>query len=99
VGKGYCGNEGSYNGGYNLRRWSNATDTNIGNVAKPHPNCGEENFAMGQDWQYMLGNYDGTGQNNSSWQLIYATDTGSNAVTGLAPRVNAGTSSGHCGWR
>jgi len=99
VGKGYAGNEGSYNGGYNLRRWSNSTDTNIGNVAKPHPNCGEENFALGQDWQYMLGNYDGTGQNNTSWQLIYATDTGSNAVTGLAPRVNAGTSSGHCGWR
>jgi hypothetical protein len=99
VGKGYCGNEGSYNGGYNLRRWSNATDTNIGNVSKPHANCGEENFAMGQDWQYMLGNYDGTGQNNTSWQLIYATDTGSNAIVGLAPRVNAGTSSGHCGWR
>ena len=54
---------------------------------------------MGQDWQYMLGNYDGTGQNNTSWQFVYATDTGSNAVTGLAPRVNAGTSSGHCGWR
>lgn len=98
-GKGYAGNEGSYNGGYNLRRWSNATDTNIGNVAKPHPNCGEENFAMGQDWQYMLGNYDGSGQNNSSWKFYYATDSGSNSVTGLAPGVNAGTSSGHCGWR
>ena len=24
---------------------------------------------------------------------------GSNAIVGLAPRVNAGTSSGHCGWR
>lgn len=99
VGKGYAGNEGSYNGGYNLRRWSNSTDTNIGNVVKPHPNCGEENFALGQDWQYMLGNYDGTGQNNSSWLLYYATDSGSNAVVGLAPRVNAGTSSGQCGWR
>ena len=99
VGKGYAGNEGSYNGGYNLRRWSFSSDTNIGNVAKPHPNCGEENFAMGQDWQYMLGNYDGTGQNNSSWKFYYATDSGSNSVVGLAPAVNAGTSSGHCGWR
>lgn len=98
VGKGYAGNEGSYAGGYNLRRWSNANDTNIGNVSKPHPNCGEENFTMGQDWQYMLGNYDGA-QNNTSWKFTYATDTGTTSVSGLAPGVNAGTSSGHCGWR
>jgi hypothetical protein len=98
IGKGYAGNEGSYNGGYNLRRWSNATDSNLGNVAKPHPNCGEENFTMGQDWQYMLGNYDGA-QNNTSWKFYYATDSGTTSVSGLAPGVNAGTSSGHCGWR
>ena len=98
LGKGYCGNEGTYNGGYNLRRWMHATDTNAGNVVKPHPNCGEENFTLGQDWQYMLGNYDGA-QNNISWKLTYATDTGTTAVPGLAPGVNAGTSSGHCGWR
>jgi hypothetical protein len=99
VGKGYAGNEGSYNGGYNLRRWDLSTDTNIGNVTKPHPNCGEENFTMGQDWQYMLGNYDGSGQNNISWKFWYATDSGTTSITGLAPGVNAGTSSGHCGWR
>jgi len=99
VGKGYAGNEGSYNGGYNLRRWNLSSDTNIGNVAKPHANCGEENFTMGQDWQYMLGNYDGTGQNNTSWKFYYATDSGTTSVTGLNPGVNAGTSSGHCGWR
>ncbi len=98
VGKGYAGNEGSYSGGYNLRRWSNASDTNIGNVAKPHPNCGEENFTMGQDHQYMLGNYDGA-QNNTSWKFFYSTDTGTTSVSGLAPGVNGGTSSGHCGWR
>lgn len=98
VGKGYAGNEGSYSGGYNLRRWSNANDTNIGNVSKPHPNCGEENFTMGQDHQYMLGNYDGA-QNNTSWKFSYTTDTGTTSVSGLAPGVNAGTSSGHCGWR
>ena len=98
IGKGYAGNEGSYAGGYNLRRWSNATDSNLGNVAKPHGNCGEENFTMGNDWQYMLGNYDGA-QNNTSWKFYYATDSGTTSVSGLAPGVNAGTSSGHCGWR
>lgn len=98
VGKGYAGNEGSYNGGYNLRRWQVSTETNIGNVAKPHPNCGEENFTLGQDWQYMLGVYDGT-QNNTSWKFTYATDTGTTSVSGLNPGVNEGTSSGHCGQR
>jgi hypothetical protein len=98
VGKGYCGNEGTYNGGYNLRRWNVFTETNIGNVAKPHPNCGEENFTMGQDHQYMLGNYDGL-QNNTSWKFTYATDSGVVNPSGLAPGVNGGTSSGHCGWR
>lgn len=97
-GKGYAGNEGDYAGGYNLRRWDVFTETNIGNVPKPHPNCGEENFTMGQDHQYMLGNYDGL-QNNTSWKFYYATDSGVVNPTGLAPGVNGGTSSGHCGWR
>ena len=96
--KGYCGNEGSYNGGYNLRRWSFPTDTNIGNVAKPDLDCGEENFTMGQDWQYMLGQYNGA-QNNNNWKFYYATDTGTANVAGLSPTAQAGQSSGHCAWR
>jgi len=98
VGKGYVGNEGTYNGGYNLRGRNFFTETNIGNVAKPHGNCGEENFTMGQDHQYMLGNYDGV-QNNTSWKFTYATDSGVVNPSGLPPGVNGGTSSGHCGWR
>jgi hypothetical protein len=99
VGKGYAGNEGSYNGGYNLRRWTTSNDTNIGTVVKPDSSgCGEENFTMGQDWQYMLGNYNGV-QNNNSWKFYYATDSGSSSVSGLNPGVNAGTSSGANGWR
>ena len=99
VGKGYAGNEGSYQGGYNLRRWDTSTDTNIGNVAKLRSNCGEENFAMGQDWQYMLGCYGSSLQNNDSWKMYYQTDTGVLNPAGLPPAINAGTSSGHCGWR
>ena len=99
VGKGYCGNEGTYQGGYNLRRWDAFTETNIGNVAKPRGNCGEENFAMGQDWQYMLGCYGSSLQNNDSWKMYYQTDTGVLNPAGLPPAVNAGTSSGHCAWR
>jgi hypothetical protein len=98
VGKGYAGNEGSYNGGYNLRRWTTSNDTNIGTVAKPDQNTGEENFTMGQDWQYMLGNYNGA-QNNNSWKFYYATDSGTASVSGLNPGVNGGTSSGANAWR
>jgi hypothetical protein len=96
--KGYCGNEGSYNAGYNLRRWYLVNDTNIGNVAKPDTNTGEENFTMGQDWQYMLGNYNGA-QNNNNWKFYYATDSGTASVAGLSPTAQAGQSSGHCAWR
>jgi len=99
IGKGYCGNEGTYQGGYNLRRWDAFTETNIGNVAKPRANCGEENFALGQDHQYMLGCYGDSVQNNDSWKFTYSTDTGIVNPSGLAPGVNGGTSSGHCGWR
>ena len=95
---GYCGNEGSYNGGYTLRRWSLTTDSNIGTVAKPHTNCGEENFGMGQDHQYMIGCYDGTGQSNNSWRYNYTTDSGTANPTGVAPAWQSGMSSGHCGW-
>lgn len=96
--KGYCGNEGDYAGGNNLRRWFFPTDTNIGNVAKPDTNCGEENFTLGQDWQYMLGQYNGV-QNNNNWKFYYATDSGTANVAGLSPTAQAGQSSGHCAWR
>ena len=98
VRKGYAGNEGSYNGGYNLRRWNLVTDTNYGTMTKPQPNCGEENFTMGQDHQYMLGNYDGA-QNNENWKILYANDAGYANIAGLSPTAHAGQSSGHCAWR
>ena len=96
--KGYCGNEGDYASGYNLRRWYFPTDTNTGNVTKPDTNCGEENFTLGQDWQYMLGQYNGA-QNNNSWKFYYSTDSGTANPAGLSPTAQAGQSSGHCGWR
>ena len=98
VGKGYCGNEGTYNGGNNLRRWSFATDTNIGNVAKPITNSGEENFDMGQDRQYMYGCYDGA-QNNRGWKFSYSTDSGTELGSGSIRTGVPGGSSGHCGWK
>ena len=97
-GKSYCGNEGSYAGGYTLRRWQESNDTNIGNVSKPHGNCGEENFDMGQDWQYMMGMYDGL-QNNKGWKFSYATDSGSQLSGGSLRSGQPGSSSGHGAWK
>jgi hypothetical protein len=94
----WAGNEGSYSGGTNLRRTNFVTRTTAGTYAKPRANCGEENFTLGQDWQYMLGNYDGA-QNNGSWKWYYYTETGVNTSSTTEPKGKAGSSSGHCVWR
>jgi len=94
---GYCGNEGSYASGYNLRTWNLTNDTSVDTFSKYRANCGEENFTMGQDWGYMIGNYDGA-QNNGTWLQYYHTNSRTD-VGGLQPTANAGQSSGHCGWR
>ena len=59
---------------------------------------GEENYTMGQDHQYMLGNHDGA-QNNESHKFYYATETGVANPSGLAPTAHDGQSSAACGWR
>jgi hypothetical protein len=95
---GYMGNEGDYAGGYNLRRYSFTTETNVGNVTKPIGNTGEENFDMGQAWQYMLGNYNGT-QNNRSWRFNYATDSGYEGGSGMQSKGVSGRSSAYSSQR
>ena len=74
-----------------------AGNADIGNVGKVQQNMGEENYGMGMDWQYMIGNFDGA-QNNESHKFFYATDTG-NVPSGSQPTAQAGQSSGHCAWR
>jgi hypothetical protein len=97
-GKGYAGNEGSWNGGFNLRRFSFATDTQFGTSPKPVGNSGEENFDMGQDRQYMMGMYDGA-QNNRGWRFNYSTDSGFELGAGSVRTGLPGGSSGVCFWR
>lgn len=99
LGKGWGGNEGSYNGGNNLRRWSFPTETNLGTVAKPVTDSGEENFDMGQAWQYMYGCYTGAGQNNRGWKFNYSTESGVELGSGSVRTGVPGGSSGHCVWK
>ena len=96
--KGYGGNEGSYNNGYNFRIYSYTTDTVTGNCTKPMPNSGEENFDMGQDWQYAAGQYDGA-QNNRGHKFYYATNSGYELGAGSVRTAVPGSSSGHMHWR
>lgn len=94
----YAGNEGSYNGGNNLRRTNMYTRTTAGTVAKPVTNNGEENFTLGQDWQYMLGEYNGA-QNNNAWKFYFSTESGFAGNSSMQPQGKGGASSGVCWWR
>jgi hypothetical protein len=62
------------------------------NGAKPL-NCGEENYSMGQDKGFMMGQYDGL-QNNKAFTWVYASRSG--VVLGAAgmPKGHDGMSSG-----
>lgn len=96
--KGYSGNEGSYNGGYNYRVFNMTTRTQTGTVTRPMGNIGEENYDMGQDWQYCMGQYDGA-QNNRGHKFTYATNTGYELGSGSLRTGVAGGSSGGCVWK
>jgi hypothetical protein len=96
--KGWAGNEGTYNGGNNLRIWNYVTESGAGTVGKPIGDSGEENMTMGQDNQYMLGMYNGA-QNNRAWKFTYATGTGFEGGGSMQPSApGAGRSSGGCAW-
>ena len=96
--KGYGGNEGTYNGGYNWRVHDMVTATQEKTVAKVMGNTGEENFDMGQDHQYCMGQYDGA-QNNRGHKFFYAMDYGYELGSGSLRTGVAGGSSGGCVWK
>jgi hypothetical protein len=103
---GYAGNEGSWNGGTQFRRTNFFTNTtaNPGTIAKSLSGSGEENYTMGQDWQYTLGEYNGA-QNNNAAKFTYATETQVTGGATMQPKGTTGTttingrSSAVCAWR
>lgn len=58
-------------------------------------NFGEENQEMGQDWGYMMGNYNGQ-QNNWTTKTNYSTDTETTLGVAAQPKGHHGQSSGCC---
>lgn len=103
----YAGNEGSWNGGYGYRRTNMITNTSTNptpTITKALANSGEENYTMGQDWQYTLGEYNGA-QNNNAAKFTYATETQVTGGATMQPKGTTGTttiggrSSAVCAWR
>ena len=93
-GHGY-GGVGSYPGSSYLYKFSEATGTNLATVTR-NKNNGEENIQIGQNWGYMLGAYDGAGQNNDAARLNYLTDTYTALGSDSQPKGHDGASSGCC---
>jgi hypothetical protein len=99
TGFGYGGNEGMYSGGQYFRKTNIETESSAATPAKPRGDIGEENFGMGQDAGYMLGEHDPSGQNNRAFKWTYSTDSGFNGAASMEPKGHDGASSGHFGWR
>jgi hypothetical protein len=97
---GYIGNNGSWAGGYTYRRTNHLTDTTASGsfMNKAYTNCGEENYTLGNDKSYMLGQYNGL-QNNLSAKFIYASETQTTGGSTMEPKGPAGRSSGFGAWR
>ena len=53
---------------------------------------------MGQNWQYMMGMYNGV-QNNVGWKFTYSSDTGYGLGSGSVRTGVPGGSSGHGFWK
>ena len=81
-----------------LRRHNMYSDTTATGGSRPVASASEENHTMGQDWQYMLGMYNGA-QNNISWKWFYSTESGFQGNSSMEPKGHNGSSSGVCFWR
>lgn len=76
-------------------RWSDSTGAYTSNTLSKPQALGEENFQMGQNWGYCLGQYNGL-QNNYTFKVNYSTDSMSVLGTASQPKGHAGMSSACC---
>ena len=86
----YGGNGGNVTSG--ISKFSDATGTDILTTMTKIRACGEENLQMGQNWGYMLGNYDNQ-QNNQTVKYNYLTDVLTQLDTAAQPKGHFGQSS------
>ena len=89
----YGGNGGNVTTG--VTKFSDSTGSDINTGLSKVRSCGEENMQMGQDWGYMMGNYDGQ-QNNHTVKTTYSTDVLLQMGAACMPKGHVGQSSGAC---
>ena len=98
-GRAYGGNEGGYNAGDRYRRTVFSTNTTVNaNISKGVLQCGEENYTVGQDWEYAIGTFT-TAQNNLSMKFFYTTETSIQGGASMESKGVPGRSSATNGWR
>lgn len=85
---------GSTNG-QTILKFSDSTGNAISSGTAKPSSSSEENFQMGQDWGYMLGNYDGQ-QNNDTQKYNYSNDTSTRLGAAARPKGHYGQSSACC---
>ncbi len=96
-GYGYISRGGGCNGDNGFDKYNNDNGSHISGVhTRPMNTAGEENYHIGQDKGYMIGNYDGAphGQNNLSFVWYYSTNSGSMLGSAGEPKGHDGMSSG-----
>ena len=91
-GHNYSGNGANVTLG--IVKFNNDTGSDITSFNKLS-STGEENYEMGQDWGYMLGNFNGQ-QNNMTWKYTYSTDAQVAMGFSTQPKGHFGQSSGAC---
>lgn len=81
--------------GDSLFKISDATGNTVSTFTKSFLSASEENMEMGQNWGYMLGNYNGQ-QNNQSMKISYTADTCTSLGAASMPKGHFGMSSAAC---
>lgn len=87
---------GSYASSNVLQKMNDLTGATLSTSVYSPDVAGEENFEVGQNWGYCLGNYNGT-QNNNSYKVNYITDAVTVGGSDMQPKGHDGMSSGCCG--
>ena len=87
---------GSYASTSQIYKNNLETGANITTGLYSPDTSGEENFEVGQNWGYCLGNYNGN-QNNNTYRVNYLTDVITALGSTAQPKGHGGMSSGCCG--
>ena len=81
--------------GTTIRKVSDSTGNTVSSLTKTWTSSSEENMEMGQNWGYMLGNYNGQ-QNNQTEKYSYSVDTVTQLGAASMPKGHYGQSSAAC---